>query len=221
MNQALRWSQNLRAPLPLSFLLHLGFVLVVTIVMIAPEIRFRRKVEFEVIQYPAQASNLMQIKPPKEEVKPPPKEVPRAVFGVSRKAMTADAGVKDAAEVKQGNTVAKAQDDLQLDKNDADNLPIPTDDFLISAMPRLKAEVRIPYPEQAKKAGIEGPVVMDLLIDTEGLVRRVDLIKGPGFGLNEAALQAAEKFQFIPGRVGEQSVAVKIRYTYRFVLENR
>ena len=47
------------------------------------------------------------------------------------------------------------------------------------------------------------------------------LIKGPGFGLNEAALEVAQKFEFVPGRVGDKSVAVKIRYTYRFILENR
>jgi protein TonB len=222
MSQTLGWSRSFRKPLSLSLLFHLGFLLIVVLVMAVPEIRFKRKVDFEVIQYPVQATATMQIKPPKEDVKPPPpKELPRAVFGVSRQAITADAGVKDAAEIKQGNTVAKAPDELTLDKDDADRLPIPADDFLISAMPRLKAEVRIPYPEQAKKAGIEGPVVMDLLIDTEGLVRKVDLIKGPGFGLNEAAVQAAERFQFVPGRVGEQAVAVKIRYTYRFVLENR
>jgi periplasmic protein TonB len=198
----------LRTPLSISVLLHSGFLLAMVVLTLRPQFNFRKTVEFEVIQYPIQASATMQVSQPREQVKPPPKELPRAVFGVSRHAITADLGVKDAAEIKQGNTVAKAQDTLTLEKGDADQLPIPADD-------------RIPYPEQAKKAGVEGPVVMDLLIDDQGLVRKVDLIKGPGFGLNEAALAAAEKFQFVAGRVGAQNVAVKIRYTYRFVLENR
>jgi protein TonB len=88
-------------------------------------------------------------------------------------------------------------------------------------MPKLKSEVRIPYPEEAKKASVEGPVVMDLLIDADGKVRKVDLIKGPGYGLNEAAVAALKGFEFIPARMSDHSVAVKIRYTYRFILENR
>jgi protein TonB len=100
-------------------------------------------------------------------------------------------------------------------------LPSPADEFLVTSMPVLVSEVRIPYPEEAKKAGIEGPVVMDLLIDEQGKVRQVSLIKGPGFGLNDAALAAIKSFLFRPARIKDQSVAVKIRYTYRFVLENR
>lgn len=187
-----------------------------------PSFSKNQKVDFEVLEYPKLATSSLQIKqPPKDQVKPPPQEAPRAVFGVSRNAITASDNAQDAAQIKQGNTVAKADDNLKLDKSDADQLPIPTDDFLVTSMPRLKAEVRIPYPEQAKKAGVEGPVVMDLLIDEQGRVRQVNVVKGPGFGLNEAALAVAEKFEFTPGRVADKAVAVKIRYTYRFVLENR
>ena len=117
--------------------------------------------------------------------------------------------------------MAKEQDNLKLDPNDLDSLPIPADDFLVSSMPQLMSEIRIQYPDEAKKAGIEGPVVMDLLIDAQGSVRQVSLIKGPGFGLNEAALAAIKDFKFRPAKIKDQAVAVKIRYTYRFVLENR
>ncbi len=120
-----------------------------------------------------------------------------------------------------GNTVAKAPDNENLDPNDDGKLPIPEDEYLLSSMPSLVSEVHIPYPAQARSENIEGPVVMDLLIDAQGRVRKAELISGPGHGLNEAALAAIEGFQFRPGQIGEKTVAVKIRYTYRFVLENR
>lgn len=37
---------------------------------------------------------------------------------------------------------------------------------------------------------------MDLLIDGKGKVREVKFVDGPGFGLNEAALEAVQRFQF-------------------------
>lgn len=209
----------LGSPISQSILIHLGLFFIYLALQFKPNIK--KKIDFEVIQYPIQvASPTVAIKPPTEEIKPKPPEK-RAVFGVSRKAITATESSDNAAEVKQGNTVAKEQDDLTLDKDDADSLPIPADDFLISQMPKLKSEVRIPYPVEAKKAGIEGPVVMDLLIDDQGKVRQVELIKGPGFGLNEAALAALKSFEFTPARIADKNVAVKIRYTYRFVLESR
>ena len=215
-------SSFLRQPLTISLGLHGFALLVFGLLAFKPNFSLPRRVEVEVLEFPKLAPTSMQLnQPPREQVKPKAEEPKRAVFGVSRNAMTAPESATDAVQVKQGNTVAKTQDDLKLDKADADQLPIPTDDFLVSSMPRLNAEVRIPYPELAKKSGIEGPVVMDLLIDALGIVRQVTLIKGPGYGLNEAAIAAAQQFKFTPGRVADKAVAVRIRYTYRFVLENR
>lgn len=136
------------------------------------------------------------------------------VFGASRKAVQdSTAGL----EVKAGNTLATAADSKVLDKDE--DLPIPTDEYLVSSMPSVLSEIRIPYPPEARKQGVEGPVVMDLLIDAEGKVRDLRLISGPAESLNQAALKAVQDFRFRAARVGDKAVAVRIRYVYRFVLE--
>ncbi|NUN07027.1 MAG: energy transducer TonB [Bdellovibrio sp.] len=80
-------------------------------------------------------------------------------------------------------------------------------------------EVKATYPLEAKKAGIAGPVVLDILVDSVGKVRDIHVVSGPGFGLNESAVEALRKFEFRPALKGANSVAVKIRYTYRFKLD--
>jgi TonB family protein len=60
---------------------------------------------------------------------------------------------------------------------------------------------------------------MNLLIDESGKVRDVSLIEGPQTDLNAAAMAAAKGFQFTPALIQKKPVAVRIRYTYRFVLE--
>lgn len=206
------------SPLILSGIFHAAFLLLLALIIFFPKSR-NRIVDLEVIEFPkaAPAQTNLNLDEPLEKPKPPPPR--KAVFGVTRNSITTDSS--DAISSKAGNTVAKEQDQLQLDKSDEDALPIPTDDVMVSRMPRLKTEVRIPYPAEAKAQGIEGPVVMDLLIDASGKVRKVDLVRGPGFGLNEAAIDAVKNFEFEPAMMKEQSVAVKIRYTYRFILENR
>lgn len=176
------------------------------------------KIEIAVIENPVEAPKALNIQPPKPETKPLKPETPKhEVFGVSRKSITDNtaAGI----ETKQGNTVAKAPDQEKLADDDADSIPIPTDEYLVTAMPSLESEIRIPYPSDARARGVAGPVVMDLLIDANGRVREVTLVSGPDPSLNQAAVQAARGFKFRPARVQDKSVAVKIRYTYRFVLE--
>lgn len=211
------------SPVNVSIFLH-GLVVVGYLLLKLNLASFRplQKIPIEVIQYPQAASAQLQLQPSKPQaIEKPPEPVVKKVFGVSRKAMTTANPNANTAEIKQGNTVAKENDDLKLEKEDPDSIPIPADDYLVTSQVALLKDVRIPYPSEAKKANVEGPVVMDLIIDAQGKVRSVTLIRGPGSGLNEAALEAAKSFEFRPAKAGDQTVAVKIRYTYRFVLENR
>lgn len=208
-------------PVLLSAAVHMLAVLCVVAIFLLKNQK-KSLVELEVIEFPKAASVEKSLKLDQVKPKPAPQPEKRAVFGLQKSAITDDTTKNtDAVEAKAGNTVAKELDDLKLNKDDVDRLPIPTDELMVSKMPRLKTEVRIPYPAEAKQKGIEGPVVMDLLIDSAGKVRKVDLVRGPGFGLNEAAVSAIQNFEFEPALVQDQAVAVKIRYTYRFILENR
>lgn len=140
----------------------------------------------------------------------------RPVFGANRNSLTdSDQGT---VEAKAGNTVAKESDNTVLRAEDADALPTPTDEFLVSEMPRVLNEVRPEYPAEAKAKRIEGAVVAQLLIDAAGAVRKVDILEGPEM-FRASSLEALKKFRFRPAQVNGQPVAVQIRYTLRFKLE--
>jgi protein TonB len=199
-----------------SVAIHLGFAFGVAVI-VWPRSNSRDPMDFEVFEQPTLATRApVQLTRPIEEKKKEPEK--RAVFGASRRALT-DATDPNAANVKLGNTVAKDPDRERLRDDDADSIPIPVEEYLVTAMPVLEQEFRIPYPAEAKKANAQGRVVMDLLIDGSGRVRKADLVEGPGFGLNEAALEAVKNFRFKPARMQDRPVAVKIRYAYNFVLE--
>lgn len=212
-----------RRPLFISTSAHLLFVLLFlfTYAFQGKKI-LPKRVEFTVIQQEPKALT----RPIEDQLLSPPvaKKIeaikPKAVFGLNRKALTtSQESAENSATLKQGNTIAKEQDQEKLMDEDPSALPNPADEFLVTSMPVLIAEVRIPYPKAAREASIEGPVVMELLIDAEGKVRNVTLISGPGYGLNEAAMEAVHGIKFKPAKIDQQAVAVKIRYTYRFVLE--
>jgi protein TonB len=205
-----------RSPLGVSISAHLGVALLIGLVLF-PWGKRRELIDFDVIQSPKLATQV-----PIQLTKPPePKklEEKHSVFGVSRRAMTDASGDPNAATVKTGNTIAKDPDHDRLRPEDADSIPIPTEEYLVTAMPVLEVDFRIPYPTEARKAKIQGRVLMKLLIDGEGKVRQAVLINGPGFGLNEAAVAAMGNFHFRPARVQDKPVAVEIQFAYNFVLE--
>ncbi len=177
-----------------------------------------QQIDLTVIEYPTPTVQSQPV--PQEPAKLQKKIIipeKKAVFGAARSTLTSDTASGE--NIKIGNTVAKAADDTKLKSDDPEALPIPADEFLVSEMPSMSSDVRIPYPPEAKKRGIQGAVIMDLLIDASGNVRNVQIIEGPGFGLNEAAANAAKLFKFRPAKIGDKFVAVKIRYSYRFILE--
>lgn len=95
------------------------------------------------------------------------------------------------------------------------------DSQTVSEKPRVLYQEKIIYPETAKSARVEGPVKLSVTIDKFGDVIDVVVIEGPGFGLNETAVQAMKNFKFSPAKKDGQSVAVRITYIYRFKLESR
>ena len=199
-------------PWVISSALHAALVAGAILVLFLSQHRIERDVVIDVIEAPQTTPLPVRM----TEAKPRPlPQTAREVFGISPKAVSTDEGV----EVKAGNTVAKAPDNEKLRPGDLDALPIPTDEYLVTAMPQLKAEVRVAYPPDSRKKGVQGPVVMDLLIDATGKVREATLVEGPNQELSQAALVAAKGFQFSPAAIKDKPVAVRIRYIYRFVLE--
>jgi TonB family protein len=75
-----------------------------------------------------------------------------------------------------------------------------------------------PYPEEARRTGQEGAVVMRLTIDEQGAVAKATVIQSAGAEFDEAALAAIRQFQFAPATLDGTPVAMDITYTYRFVL---
>jgi protein TonB len=83
---------------------------------------------------------------------------------------------------------------------------------------RDAVEIRRYYPKDALRAAIEGDVILRLVVDADGSIADVTLVKDPGHGLGAAALRAVREFRFSPGRAAGTPVATSIPFVIRFVI---
>jgi TonB family protein len=84
--------------------------------------------------------------------------------------------------------------------------------------PVLVQHVEPMYPPAALKAGLGGTVSLEITVAADGTVAAVKLLKGAGFGLDEAALEAARKFRFKPATHDGQPIASTVLFDQKFVL---
>ncbi|RJO67041.1 MAG: energy transducer TonB [Myxococcales bacterium] len=95
--------------------------------------------------------------------------------------------------------------------------PVPV--YELTRVPAFKVQIKPDYPAEARRNEIEGVVELEVLISETGKVLKVRVLKSLGYGLDEAAVAAVKKSEFLPGLKGKEAVPVKLRIPYRFVLE--
>lgn len=78
----------------------------------------------------------------------------------------------------------------------------------------------VEYPDMARRAGIEGLVVVGMVVEPDGSGSSWVIIKSAGPILDEAALAAVKRLTFRPGRQRSRAVRVKFNIPIRFRLEN-
>jgi TonB family protein len=64
--------------------------------------------------------------------------------------------------------------------------------------PRLLKEVRADYTDDARRRGINGEVVMEIVVRRDGSVGDVKILQGLGGGLNDRAVGAVRQWRFSP-----------------------
>lgn len=90
--------------------------------------------------------------------------------------------------------------------------------YLVEELPVPLAKISPPYPEEARRLGVEGAVVVKIYIDENGKVEEVEVVKSPSELLSTASKKALMSIRFKPAKAGGRFVPVCIELTLRFKL---
>jgi len=56
------------------------------------------------------------------------------------------------------------------------------------------------YSDEARKAKLQGSVMLRLIVMPDGRATNISVVKGIGFGLDDRAIEAVRNWHFKPGR---------------------
>jgi protein TonB len=89
---------------------------------------------------------------------------------------------------------------------------------LIGGLGELQQKIR--YPEMARRAGIEGRVFIQFIVNEQGQVENPQVMRGIGGGADEEALRVVSQAQFKPGMQRGRPVRVQYSLPIFFRLQN-
>jgi TonB family protein len=98
----------------------------------------------------------------------------------------------------------------------ADGAIFPAGDVDVKA--RISKRPEPSYAEEARAAGIQGTVVLLVVLAADGKVKNILVLQSPGYGLTENSINAARQIRFEPAIKDGKQVSTVVRIEYNFAL---
>jgi protein TonB len=89
-------------------------------------------------------------------------------------------------------------------------------EILHTTGPRVIHKVEPEYTEEARKAHIEGTVVLSATVDTDGVPEDIQVLRRLGKGLDESAYKCLQQWRFKPATSHGEPIAQKITVEVNF-----
>jgi TonB family protein len=90
-------------------------------------------------------------------------------------------------------------------------------DHLVKA-PRATYTPEPDYSEEARRAHVQGTVILSIIVDKEGTVSRVRIEEPLGMGIDEKAVKGVEQWRFKPATLNGEPVPVEMKIEVSFHL---
>lgn len=79
--------------------------------------------------------------------------------------------------------------------------------------------LQIKYPRAARKKGVSGKVYVTFVVNSDGKIKNVKILRGLGYGLDEEVLRVVNKMpDWIPGKQNGKEVSVQYNLPVNFNL---
>jgi periplasmic protein TonB len=178
---------------------------------------------------------------PKEDLPPPPPPPPPPEAMAEKVKFTVPKVVEDTVESglatqddlsTKGNTEAPPDEEIKIEevKEQVIQQEAPKEIFtVVEEQPGYpggdEARIRflqenIKYPEEAKELGVQGKVFVTFVVEVDGSITDVRVLRGIGAGCDEEAIRVVKSMpRWVPGKQRGQPVRVQFNLPIKFTLQ--
>jgi periplasmic protein TonB len=193
--------------------LQIGFIVTLVLLITLFRVNLQPTGEFEIVEVEQDIIEMEEIVQTEQEITPPPPPRPPSPEPVPDDEMIEDVFFDLDTEIDLDAPLDMPPPPPPADDEEEEEPEVFT---IVEDMPELIGGMQaiyqhLRYPEIARKAGIEGRVVVQFIIDEQGNVVDPVVVRGIGGGCDEAAIEAVKQVQFTPGR--QRGRAVRVRYS--------
>lgn len=208
--------------------LEIGLILALTVLIVAFRAELRTRQTFQVQMQHQETVDMTEVLQTKQEEQPPPPprppvpiEVPNnEVVDQERPNFDASLDMDQALDTSvEPPSTEDAEEESEEKERQEIFVAVEEQPELIGGMQALQDDVK--YPEFAKKAGLEGRVIVQFVVDENGDVQNPRVTRGVHELLDKAAIEAVKKQKFKPGKQRGTPVKVRMSLPVTFRLEKR
>lgn len=207
--------------------LEIGLVLTLAVLIVAFQLDFSTEDSFRVQMEEQETVTVRQIQQTQQESEPPPPprppvpmEVPNSQV-IEQEDVNFDASLDldESLDTRQKPSTASDEDEEEVE-NMEDEIFVAVEETpeLIGGMASLREDAE--YPRIARKAGVEGRVIVQFVVDKDGNVQDPRVIRGVHTLLDKAAIKAVKQQKFKPGKQRGRPVKVQMSLPVNFRLKD-
>ena len=210
---------DLRKQYPLY--VQIGLVLSLTLLIVAFRVNMSTQSSFEVQMEEQETVDMKQIQQTQQEKEPPPPPKPPVPQEVPNdEVIENDTDFDASLDMDQELDVGEGPpgDDEEEEEEEQEIF------MVVENQPELKGGMKalqesVEYPEFAKKAGIEGRVIVQFVVNEQGNVQNPKVTRGVHKLLNKEAIKAVKEQSFKPGKQRGEAVKVQMSLPVTFRLQ--
>ena len=199
-----------------------GMVASLLLLILAFRANIQREGDLEIQTMEQEVVQMEEILQTKQIVKPPPPPRPPVPVEVPNDEIIDDEDLDLDASLDIEAPLANLPPPPPPDEEEEE--PEPEIFVVVEEMPELigglgEIQRKIKYPEIARKAGVEGRVILQFIVNENGDVTEPTVVRGIGAGCDEEALRVVREAKFKPGKQRGKPVKVKMSLPITFKLK--
>ena len=205
----------------------IGLVIALAVVLLAFEWKSYEKTEMALMNLTVDDTPEEMVEITQQEKPPPPPKPPQQTTIIE--IVEDDEEIEDDIEIDveaDQETEVEEYIPMEEDDDEAEELQIFT---VVESMPTFQggdaARIKylnsnIKYPTIARESGIQGRVFVTFVVETDGRVTDVKILRGIGGGCDEEAVRVIKNMpKWVPGKQRGKSVKVQFTFPINFVLQ--